>query len=252
MARLEGKCAVVTGAARGIGAALAKGIASEGARVLAVDVEDASGCANDIRSAGGIAEAVRADVANFGELEAMATYADSLFGSIDILVNNAGIFASLEPKPFWEISDEEWDRVMTVNARSVFQAAKACLPRMRKAGGGKIVNISSGTFFYGPPGWLHYVASKGAVIAMTRSMSRELGQFGILVNSIAPGFTESEGVLANAGIHETMRIAAMEGRSVKRAMLPEDLVGAAVFLVSSESDFLTGQTIVVDGGKLVW
>ena len=251
MARLDGKCTVITGAAQGIGAALAKGLAAEGAKVLVTDLNDASSTVEGIRSAGGIAEGMSADVTSSEDLAAMVAAAEAAFGPVEILVNNAGLFANLKLRPFWEIDDDEWDAVMRVNVRGMFQAAKAALPSMQKNGRGKIVNISSGTFFYGPPGFLHYVTSKGAVIGMTRSMARELGDLNIMVNSIAPGLTESEGMKSNVALHAA-RAPTLAGRSIKRDMLPEDLVGATLFLCSSDSDFLTGQTINVDGGKITY
>ena len=248
MGRLDGKCAIVTGAARGIGAAFSTALAVEGARVLVTDVHDTDSCVARIRAGAGTAEGLKVDVTSNEDLAAMVEKAESAFGPVEILVNNAGIFSGLQVKPFWEIGEDEWDLMMRVNARGVFQATKACLPSMRRNGRGKIVNISSGTFFQGPPGFLHYVASKGAVIAMTRSMARELGNAGICVNSIAPGFTESDGVKANTGMN-AVRSAARAGRAIARDMMPADLVGAMLFLASPDSDFITGQTINVDGGK---
>ena len=248
LGRLDDKCAIVTGAAQGIGAEFAAALAAEGARVLVTDVRDTDSCVAGIRARAGTAEGLRVDVTSNADLAAMVDKAESAFGPVEVLVNNAGIFSGLDVKPFWEIGEDEWDFMMRVNTRGVFQATKACLPSMRKNGRGKVVNVSSGTFFQGPPGFLHYVASKGAVIAMTRSMARELGSAGICVNSIAPGFTESDGVMANTGMN-AVRGAARAGRAIARDMMPSDLVGAMLFLASPDSDFVTGQTINVDGGK---
>lgn len=251
MTRLSGTTAVVTGAAQGIGAELARGLAREGASVVIADLIDTSAAVASIEAMGGKAIGVHADVTSTPDLESMVAAAETAFGPVEILINNAGIFASLTLKPFWKITDDEWDRVMSVNVRGTVQVTRACLPSMAKAGRGKIVNIASGTFFYGPPGMMHYVASKGAVIALTRSMARELGSQNITVNSIAPGFTESEGVRANPEF-ERPRNATTGTRAIDRDMLPADLVGAALFLSTPDSDFITGQLINVDGGKVTW
>jgi NAD(P)-dependent dehydrogenase (short-subunit alcohol dehydrogenase family) len=171
------------------------------------------------------------------------------FGKLDILISNAAMFASVSHKPFFEIPVEEWDQMMAVNVRGPWLCAKAAVPEMRKNGYGKIVNIASGTLFKGVPDILHYVTSKGAVLAMTRSMSREVGGDGICVNTLAPGLTMSEGVL---GSDEFMsgRDANLASRALKRYQEPEDLTGAMLFLVSSDSDFMTGQCMVVDGGSV--
>jgi len=249
--RLDGKCTIVTGSAQGIGAVLAKALASEGARVVVTDLADTSACVIAIKEAGGEAIGLTSDVTSPEDLASMVGAAEAAFGPIEIIVNNAGIFASLALKPFWEIPDEEWDAVMRVNTRGPFQVLKACLPSLQKNGRGKVVNIASGTFFYGPPGFAHYVASKGAVIGMTRSMGRELGGQNITVNAIAPGLTESEGVQANADFDKA-RAPTLAGRSIQRDMVPDDLIGAVLFLVTPDSDFITGQTINVDGGKITW
>ena len=251
MGRLEGKCAVVTGAAQGIGAVFARALAAEGAGVLVSDLTDTSACVAAIEGAGGAARGMRADVTDTGDLDAMAAAAEEAFGPIEIVVNNASIFANLSLKPFWDIPDEEWDAVMRVNTRGVFQVIRACLPSMRRNGRGKVVNIASGTFFQGSPGFAHYVASKGAVIGMTRSIGRELGGQNITVNAIAPGLTQSEGVMANQDFDKA-RAPALAGRAIQRDMLPDDLIGALLFLTTPDSDFLTGQTINVDGGKIMW
>ena len=251
MARLDGKPAIVTGAAQGIGATLASALAAEGAHVLVTDISDTSACVDAIRQSGGTVEGMQVDVTSNDNLNAMVERCEEAFGPVEILVNNAGIFATLDLKPFWEISEDEWDLLMRVNVRGVFQTTKACLPSIKKNGRGKIINISSGTFFYGPPGFMHYVASKGAVIGMTRSMGRELGGQGVTVNSIAPGFTESEGVHANEAMH-VARGPTLAGRAIQRDMAPDDLVGALIFFASPDSDFITGQTINVDGGKITW
>lgn len=248
MGRLDGKAAVITGAAQGIGAIMAKAMADEGARVLVTDVQDTAMAVKTIIDAGGLALGKKVDVTLNGDLAEMVETARSELGGLDIMVNNASIFATIRPKPFFEIDDDEFDLIMRVNARSVHQVMRAIVPTMIRSGGGKVVNIASGTFYYGPPGLSHYTASKGAVIALTRCHARELGEKNIQVNAIAPGLTESEGVRANSGF-DMARGPTVASRSIKREMLPEDLLGTLIYLASPDSDFVTGQTINVDGGK---
>ena len=250
MKRLSGRVAIVTGAARGIGAAFAQGLAAEGARVVVADILDTARTVGAIAEAGGEALGIAADVADAGSVAAMVEATLSAFGGIDILVNNAAIFANIELQPFTEISVEVWDRVMAVNVRGPFLCARAVAPVMRQQKRGKIINISSGTVFKGAPMLLHYVSSKGAILAMTRSLARELGGDNICVNCIAPGFTESEGVRQQQGFDAAQKQMQVDVRALKRVETPEDLVGTCVFLASSESDFITGQTIVVDGGAI--
>lgn len=248
MDRLKGKVAVITGAAQGIGALMAKAMANEGAKVLVTDVQDTDKAVKAITDVGGAAQGMKVDVTNNDDLKAMVEAATSM-GGLDIMVNNASIFATLTPKPFFEISDEEFDLIMRVNARGVHQVMRAIAPTMIKAGGGKVINIASGTFYYGPPGLSHYTASKGAIIALTRCHGRELGDKNIQVNAIAPGLTESEGIAANSGF-DMARGPTVASRSIKREMLPEDLLGTLLYLASSDSNFVTGQTLNVDGGKV--
>ncbi len=248
MSRLDGKVAVVTGAAQGIGETYAKALAAEGARVVVSDVADPSRVVDEITNAGGKAIGAIADVTDDGSLSALVTAAEAAFGPIEILVNNAGLFAALRLTPIMQIPNEEWDRVMTVNVRGTVQTTRAVVPSMLKNGRGKIINVSSGTFYYGGPGLAHYVCSKGAIIAFTRSASREFGDKNILVNCIAPGLTESEGVQNHPDLH-VARAPTVQSRAIKRDMVPEDLVGMLLFLVSEDSDFVTGQTFNVDGGK---
>lgn len=248
MGRLTRKTAIITGAARGIGAQMAMRMAEEGANVVVTDVLDTEGTVSTIKDAGGNAIGMNIDVTSDDDLARMVTQTESEFGSLDILVNNASIFAALDPKPFLQIDNDEFDKVMTVNTRGVHQATKAVVPAMLRAGGGKIVNIASGTFYYGPPGLSHYTASKGAVIALTRCHGRELGDKNIQVNAIAPGLTESEALQGHSGF-DPARAPTVQSRSIKREMVPEDLLGSLLFLITPDSDFLTGQTINVDGGK---
>jgi len=247
---LKGKVVIITGAAQGIGAAFAVGFAGEGARVVIADILDGGEVAEAIGKSGGEAIFVRTDVTKQNECDALAKAASNRFGSIDILVNNAAIFGDLATGPFMEISDEEWRRVMDVNAGGPFRCTKAVFPYMKDKGG-KIVNLASATIFEGMPGFPHYVASKGAVMAFTRCMARELGVFNINVNAIAPGFTHSaagDKVAQKTVSHASIEDVQMPMRSLKRATYPEDLVGTAVFLASEDSRNITGQLIVVDCG----
>lgn len=248
MGRLQGKTAVITGAAQGIGALMAKAMAEQGAQVLVTDVQDTGAAVAAITEAGGTAQGLTVDVTKNADLVAMVDTAKAM-GGLDIMVNNASIFATLTPKPFFEISDEEFDTIMRVNARGVHQVMRAIAPTMIGQGGGKVVNIASGTFYYGPPGLSHYTASKGAVIALTRCHARELGDKNIQINAIAPGLTESEGLRENTGF-DMARAPTVASRSIKREMLPEDLLGTLLYLASPDSDFVTGQTLNVDGGKV--
>jgi NAD(P)-dependent dehydrogenase (short-subunit alcohol dehydrogenase family) len=184
-------------------------------------------------------------------VEAMVRETESAFGRVDILVNNAAVFASLKTGPFEEISSQEWDMVHAVNVRGVFECCKAAVPAMRRAGGGKIVNVASGTVFKGTPMLLHYVASKGAVVALTRALAREVGKDSIAVNCIAPGLTLSEGVMANDSYDDAAVGANTATRAFSRNAEPADMLGTVVFLCSADSDFVTGQTIVVDGGSVM-
>ena len=248
MGRLEGKVAVITGAAQGIGALMAKALAAQSAKVLVTDVQDTSDAVKAITDAGGTAQGLKVDVTSNDDLQAMVKAAKRM-GGLDVMVNNASIFATITPKPFFEIPDEEFDTIMRVNTRGVHQVMKAIVPTMIEAGGGKVINIASGTFYYGAPGLSHYTASKGAVIALTRCHARELGDKNIQVNAIAPGLTESEGVKGNDGF-SAGRAPTIASRSIKREMLPEDLLGTLLYLSTPDSNFVTGQTLNVDGGKV--
>lgn len=248
MARLSGSAAIVTGAAQGIGAAYAKALAGEGARVSVCDIESPDALVKEIRASGGEAIGQVCDVTDAKSVAALVQATEKAFGGIQVLVNNAALFGKISHKPFYEIPSEEWDRVMTVNTRGSFECAKAVVPVMRRQGYGKIINIASGTVFKGTPLMMHYVSSKGAVVAMTRVMARELGDFGICCNAIAPGLTLSE-VVKGRNDFGALRNLNLQSRSLKREQTPEDLVGALLFLASHDSDFMTGQTMLVDGGS---
>ena len=171
------------------------------------------------------------------------------YGSIDILVNNAGLYASLKMRPFTEIPVDEWRQVMDVNVLSMFLTTRAVVPHMREHGGGRVVNISSGTPFRGVPFLLHYVTSKGAIVALTRALAKELGRDDILVNCVAPGFTMSDGVREHPEVVEALRDVSVSARTLQRDQEPEDVVGAVAYLCGPGAAFVTGQTIVIDGGQ---
>ncbi|MCY4547496.1 MAG: glucose 1-dehydrogenase [Defluviicoccus sp.] len=248
MGRLDGRVAIVTGAGRGIGVHYAKALAEEGAKLCCSDILDVGNTVNIIKQAGGEAIGNRCDVTDPDQVRAMVAETVEAFGKVDIMVTNAAIFADLQQRSFLEIPEEEWDRVMAVNTRGVFSCVKAVVPEMQKNGYGKIINIASGTVFKGTPMMLHYVSSKGAMVAFTRSLSRELGEHNISVNAIAPGLTMSEKLVGDKQWLD-MKDANAQTRAIKRDEVPEDLLGTLVYLSSADSDFVTGQTIVVDGGS---
>jgi NAD(P)-dependent dehydrogenase (short-subunit alcohol dehydrogenase family) len=242
---LEGKVAIVTGAAQGIGRAIASGLADEGARIVVADLNGAEEAAAAFTDGVGLT----VDVSSEEDVTQMTEETVERCGGIDILVNNAGLYASLQMRPFAEIPLEEWRQVMDVNVASMFLTCRAVVPVMRGRAGGKIVNISSGTPFRGVPFLLHYVTSKGAIVAFTRALARELGKDSIHVNCVAPGFTMSEGVKQHPEVVEKLREASVAARTIQRDQEPEDVVGAVVYLVGPSSAFVTGQTIVIDGGQ---
>ena len=248
MGRLAGKIAIISGAAQGIGAAYAKGLAREGAKVSLCDIIPVDGVVDEIKASGGEAIGQICDITDYAAVEALVDRTDRQLGGVHILVNNAALFAKLPLKHFTEITSDEWDLVMKINTRGPFECVKAVTPVMKRQQYGKIVNVTSSGVFKGIPMLLHYIASKAAVIGMTRSLARELGEFGIRVNVIAPGLTMSEEVKANAA-YATSRTLNVSSRALKREQEPEDLVGTVTFLCSHESDFMTGQTVLVDGGS---
>jgi NAD(P)-dependent dehydrogenase (short-subunit alcohol dehydrogenase family) len=242
---MQGKVAIVTGAAQGIGHAIADGLAAAGARIVVADLRGAEEAAAGFEGGLGIT----ADVANEDDVQRLVDEVVERFGTVDILVNNAGLYASLEMRPFEQIPLEEWRTVMDVNVASMFLTCRAVLPVMRAGGGGRIVNISSGTPFRGVPFLLHYVTSKGAIVALTRALAKEVGKDNVLVNCVAPGFTMSEGVAAHPEVIEKLRDVSVSSRTLQRDQVPEDVVGAVVFLCGPGADFITGQSIVIDGGQ---
>ena len=241
--KAKDKVAIITGAGQGLGRAYALRLAKEGAKVVVAELNADRGqsVANEVRG-----HFVRTNVADEASVLEMARQAVDAYGRIDILVNNAAMFSTLKMRPFWEIPATEWDELMGVNVRGVWLASKAVVPQMRKQGSGRIVNISSSVVWMGRPNYLHYVASKGAVVAMTRAMAKELGEFGINVNAITPGATYTE--VPRDTVTPEQREAIVRAQSIKRAAAPQDLEGTVVFLCSDDAAFITGQTINVDGG----
>jgi NAD(P)-dependent dehydrogenase (short-subunit alcohol dehydrogenase family) len=236
--RLENRVAIVTGGATGIGAAIARRLAQDGARVVIADLQKSDAGALNLQL----------DVANEDQVDDMAAQTVKALGRIDILVNNAAIFSTLELRPFETIPVDEFRKVMEVNVMGVWLCCRACAPHMRRGGYGRIINLASGAPLKGVPLFLHYISSKGAVIAMTRGLARELGKDNITVNSLAPGFTLSENV-AKQQAHVRQGERTRMTRAIQRDETPEDLVGTVSFLASEDAAFLTGQTLVVDGGS---
>jgi len=244
-----GTSVIVTGGGKGIGKVYAEEFAKAGARVAAADIDAAAAeaVAENLRAAGLEALGIGVDIANEQATAAMAQAALSRFGKIDVLINNASLMSVLARRSWLEIPVDEWDRVMAVNLRGMFLSCRAVFPAMKAQGRGKIVNISSSRVWEGAPNRLHYTTSKAGVIGFTRALAREVGEFGITVNALTPGMTQSETQVAtSSGNYLAARVA---GRAIERVQVPADLVGAVMFLSSPASDFMTGQTINVDGGK---
>jgi NAD(P)-dependent dehydrogenase (short-subunit alcohol dehydrogenase family) len=241
---LEAKRVIVTGAAIGLGRAFALAFARAGAQVLAVDVNEDG--AKETASMMDSVFAAHCDITSSQSCKALADLTSKKWGGLDVLVNNAALYGTLQRKPFDEIEEDVWDRVMAVNVKGVWQASRHLAPLMKTAGGGSIINIASATVFSGSPQWMHYVASKGAVIAMSRTMAKELGDDKIRVNVLAPGFTMTE---ASLGHMDNARQYGVDRGALKRPAEVEDIVGGALFLASPLSSYMTGQTIIIDGGR---
>ena len=243
---LHGRRVVVTGAGRGLGEAMAHAIADAGGHVVVAELFEDRGnqVVSEIRAGGGAAEFVPTDVSDEASVEALASHLDS-GGPIWCLVNNAGLADAVGGKTFWDITPDEWDRIQATNARGPWLVSRALAPQMLAAGHGRIVNIVSDAALYGSPRLAHYIASKGALIALTRAMARELGDHGITVNAVAPGLTEGPSA---EGIPAERHALYAQNRAISRPQRPDDITGAVVFLLSEAAAYITGQTIVVDGG----
>ena len=246
--KLADRTALITGAGNGIGKAIALALGQEGARILIADIANAESSAAELVSVGIDAHGMAVDVTSEEDVGRLVARAEERFGGLDIVVNNAAIFASLTPKPLEEISVAEWRRVMDVNTLGVFLVTKAALPLLKKSSAPRVINLCSGVAFKGNALYLHYVASKGAILSMTRAFAKELGPHNIIVNAIAPGFTLSENVETNPALMSMVRGPSIAGRALARDMFPADLVGAAVFFSGPDCAFITGQTLVIDGG----
>jgi NAD(P)-dependent dehydrogenase (short-subunit alcohol dehydrogenase family) len=249
--RLKDRVAIVTGGATGIGLAIARRLAEEGAAVIIADIKGAAEAAASLSGSNRQVAPVETDVASEDSVAHLVSSTVDRLGRIDILVNNAAVSATLALTPFEKLTVADWRHVLDVNTIGTFLCCRAVAPHMRVRKSGRIVNIASGTAFKGAPYLLHYVASKGAVIAMTRSLARELGSDNVTVNAVSPGYTLSEGNLDNADFLAAHRQAAIAGRVLQRDAYPEDLVGAVAFLASDDAAFMSGQILAVDGGSVM-
>jgi 3-oxoacyl-[acyl-carrier protein] reductase len=243
---LDGQVAIVTGAARAIGRAIAESLAARGTIVVSLDVAPADDTVARIEAAGGSALAITADVTDeIAVADAVARVLEN-YGRLDVLVNNAGLFADIEHRPFWEIDIAEWEHVLGVNVRSVFLCSRAVAAPMRDVGRGRIVNIASNVVTFGMPNFMHYVASKAAVIGITRSMASELGPSGICVNAVAPGLVTTE--ITTQTVSAEYRELVAKGQCLQVPILPSDIAGAVTYLCGPAARMVTGQTLLVNGG----
>lgn len=245
MGRMDNKVCIVTGGSVGLGAAYVRALAEEGARVAILDIADGEQLANET---GGLF--CRTDVSQEQSVDAAIEKIIEVFGQIDVLVNNAAIFSKLPVARYDEIDTDLWDQVFAVNVKGAFQMVRKVGPAMEARGNGKIINITSGTTYKGMPGMLHYVSSKGALVAMTRCLSREFGPSGVCINNLSPGLILSDSIVANEEHVEMAADKVLASRALKRHGYAQDLLGALLFLASDDSDFVTGQTIAVDGGSV--
>jgi 3-oxoacyl-[acyl-carrier protein] reductase len=248
--RLKGKVAIVTGGGRGLGKAFCLKLAEEGAKVVVVDVIDTTSTVKEIEDRNGAAIGLKVDVSKEEDTRRMAEETVAKFGRIDVLVNNAAIFYGLQRKSFQDISTEEWDRLMAVNVKGQWLCAKAVAPEMKKQGKGKIINVASNVAFTGHVGFLHYLTSKAAILGLTRGLAGELGEHGVCVNTLCPGMAMTEARRLYTTEEKAVERAQKE-QLIKRPQQPEDLVGIVAFLASDESDLMTGQTVIVDGGWIL-
>ena len=242
--RFENKSVIITGGGGKIGKAYAMAFAKEGAKVCLPDIASAEHVVKAIQDMGGTAISMPCDVSDEKSVKAMVNETAKQFGTVDVLINNAAYFMTVWKGPFWEMTVDEFDKAMAINVRGSWLCAKAAVPYMQKQKKGKIINISSSVALSGNPNYIHYVTSKGALIAMTRAMARELGEYNICVNTVSPGFTVTEGRQVDPE-YERVR---NQARSIKRTQVEADVVGTVLFLASSDSDFMTGQLLNVDGG----
>ena len=249
MGRLENKVAIVTGGGRGLGKAYCLRMAEEGAKVVVADILDreAQETVSEIKAKGGTAIAIKADVTSEEDTRRMADKTVQEFGRIDILVNNAGYYYGMKRQPFYEVAVEEWDKAMLINAKGTWICAKAVFPQMKKQGKGKIINVASEACFAPTKGFIQYTASKSAVIGITRVLAGELGQYGICVNVIAPGVIDTEATRTYATIEKMDTSSVPMGRFGR----PEDVVGSVIFFASDDSDFISGQSLLIDGARRV-
>ena len=249
MGRFDGRTVIVTGGAGAIGAAYCKGFAAEGAAVVVADMADSSALIADLRAGGHQALGVSVDIADKDSTEAMARAALDEYGRIDVLVNNAAFFKAVTRGPFEDISVDEWDLTMAVNVRGPWLCSRAVLPAMKQQEYGRIVNISSNVVWKGVPGFLHYTTSKSALVGFTRAMAREVGEYGITVNNVAPDFIPDDYLREHQPGNED---AVNAQRAIKRTSVPEDMVGTVLYLTSDDASFVTGQAILVNGGAFMY
>jgi 3-oxoacyl-[acyl-carrier protein] reductase len=248
MGRLEGKVAIITGAGKGLGREFAIALAKEGAKIAVVtraDIEGLKETVKAIEAIGGEAFYSKVDVTSSSDCDRMVKETVEHYGRVDILINNAAYYFGVTRTSFEDVPEKEWDKMMAVNVKGPWLCARSVLPAMKETGKGKIINLGSEVFHTGSNGFVHYVASKGGIVGLTRALAVELGQHNICVNTLSPGFTDTEASreLADVAKYDVTRT------PLQRVEQPSDLVGAAVFLASDESDFITGQTLLIDGGR---
>ena len=243
---LDGQVALVTGGGRAIGREICETLARAGATVVSFDLSDSADTVAAIEAAGGSATGIACDVTDEARVDEAVAEVVERFGRLDVLVNNAGVFSTMQRRPFWEIPLDEWELMMSVNVRSVFLVSKAACGPMRAAGSGRIVNIASNVFVFGMPQFLHYVASKGAVVGITRGMARELGPHGIAVNAVSPGLVTTE--VTEQTVPAEYREIVAKGQCLAEALVPSDIAQAVTYLASPAARLVTGQNLLVNGG----